>query len=181
MSRLISHSVVIKVIVAGVLFAAPMGLSGCGFSPLYATGSATNAAAAPAAYLDQVYIDNIPDREGQYLRNLLIDRFYSTGRPEQPLYTLSVEKLTETETELDLTKSAEATRAQLRYSGTLVLTDTRNGQEVLRQPLSSITSYNILQSEFSTRVTEDNARLDALKDIARQIELNLSLYFKRLP
>ncbi len=159
-----------------------LGLSGCGFSPLYAENSVTSAATetTPAALLDQVFIESMPDREGQYLRNLLIDRFYASGRPSQPLYTLRIEGLQEQETELDLTKSAEATRAQLRYSGTLIMVQKSNGQEVLRQPLSAITTYNILQSEFATRLTEDNARLDALKDIARQVELNISLYFRRL-
>lgn len=153
-------------------------LSGCGFKPLHGQNSSAQQSNNAAA-LGQIFIDSIPDREGQFLRNELIDRFYQSGRPAQPAYTLQIEKLDETETELDLTKSAEATRAQLRYSGTMILIDRNNGKELLRQPLSAITSYNILQSEFSTRVTEDNARLNALRDIARQIELNLSLYFNK--
>lgn len=139
--------------------------------------SVTNATAEN--HLAQIFIEGIPDREGQYLRNLLIDRFYPDGRPSSPLYTLKIENLQEQETELDLTKSAEATRAQLRYTGEMILVRRDNGQELTRIPLSSITSFNVLQSEFSTRVTKDSARLNALDDLARQIELNLSLYFGR--
>ena len=39
----------------------------------------------------------------------------------------------------------------------------------------------ILGSEFATRVTEDNARQNALDDIARQVEMQLNLFFKREP
>src|SRR5690606_16052602 len=53
---------------------ATLVLAACGFSPVYGTLGQGQSAAAEA-YLSQVSIDNIPDREGQYLRNALIDRF----------------------------------------------------------------------------------------------------------
>lgn len=118
----------------------------------------------------------IPDRSGQILRNFLMDRLYKEGYPAHPSYTLKIEKLSESKGELDITKSAEATRAQLTIRTQMVLLD-QKGEEVLRRPLSSITSYNVLQSEFATRVTEENARNNAISDIARQVELVFSLYF----
>ena len=153
-------------------------LTGCGFAPMYGKHEVTQQSAV-ASGLNDVYIDNIPDRDGQYLRNLLIDRFYSTGRPADPKYTLIVAELNEEKRELDLTKSAETTRAQLRITANIALVDRATGQQVLGRQLLAITSYNILQSEFSTRVTEDNARLNALADLARQIELALALQLTR--
>jgi LPS-assembly lipoprotein len=42
-----------------------------------------------------------------------------------------------------------------------------------------ITSYNVLGNEFATRVTEDNARTNALDELARQAEMHTGLYFRR--
>ncbi len=155
-------------------------LAACGFTPLYGTQGAAGQAETTAA-LGMIHIDNIPDYEGQYLRNALIDRFYKNGRPAGPRYTLSIEPITERRTDLDITKSSDATRAQLRLTTEMKLKEIGTGETVLRRDLTSITSYNILQSQFTTRVSEDNARRNALDDLARQIELQLSLYIRRTP
>ena len=124
-------------------------------------------------------IGNIPDREGQYLRNALIDRFYRSGRPVNAAYDLDIDRITETLVDLDITKSSDATRGQLKVQTRLKLIGRASGSVVLERDVRSITSYNILGSEFATRVTEDNARTNALDDLARQIEMQLNLYFKR--
>lgn len=152
-------------------------LAGCGFSPVYGSK-----AAAPAveATLDQVHIDNIPDRAGQVLRNALIDRFYRNGRPgDAARYTLRVAAIQETRTNLDITKGASATRAQLRLDTQVTLIDNRGMNTVMERRLLAITSYNILQSQFTTRVAEEAARQAALDDLAGQIERHIALHFNR--
>ncbi len=148
-------------------------LTGCGFTPLYGGG------AAPQARFDTVEIGNIPDREGQYLRNALIDRFYTQGRPSSPDHTLVVAPIVESLTDLDITKNSSATRAQLRLSTTMTLLENASGKPVLTRTLTSLNSYNILASQFTTRVSEENVREAALDDLARQIETQMALYFKR--
>ena len=155
-----------------VLLAAPLG--GCGFTPLYGSNSAQNSAAQD--FLSQIAIDNIPDRDGQYLRNRLIDRLHPYGPAAQSRYGLRMGAVQERKTNLDVAKSADATRAQLDISTTLTLRDLSTGREVLRRELSATTSYNILSSQFTTRVSEDNARRNALDDIARQAEQQIMLY-----
>lgn len=160
-----------------LMLACSFFLVSCGFTPLYGTkGAERESSSSLRESFAQVEISLIPDRSGQSLRNLLIDRLYSKGYPINPSYTLKIEKLAEAKGELDITKSAEATRAQLTIRTQMVLLNAK-GVEVLRRPLASITSYNVLQSEFATRVTEENARNNAISDIARQVELALSLYF----
>jgi LPS-assembly lipoprotein len=160
-----------------ILFAVLLSLAACGFRPVYGVNRDTPTGVEEK--LAQVDIANIPDREGQYLRNQLIDRFYRDGRPVDPKYTLNAMNLTETKTDLDITKSSDTTRAQLRETIGYYLVDNTTGETVLSRSAISITSYNVLGSEFATRVTEENARTDALDDLARQIELQLNLYFKR--
>lgn len=154
-------------------------VSGCGWQPLYGENEAASGAAGVSKKLAQVDIANIPDREGQYLRNRLIDRFYRESRPADPSYALTVTPVNEQLIDLDITKAANATRAQMRLATTMVLKDLDTGEILLSRTLRAITSYNILGSEFATRVSENNARENALNDLARQIELQLSLYFKR--
>jgi LPS-assembly lipoprotein len=152
-------------------------VSACGFTPLYAEKSAAPDEAAGSG-LAQIYIDNIPDRDGQYLRNALIDRFYRNGKPQDPRYVLHVSDLDETLTDLDITKSSSATRGQLRLDAYVTLVDHRGGATVMKRKVLSITSYNILQSQFTTRVSEQAARQSALDDLAGQIERQVALFVK---
>lgn len=161
----------------------PLSLSSCGFQPMYGDYSpaaqAVNdgtAAQANARFAD-VYIDNIPDRSGQFLRNALIDRLYRSGRPANPLYTLKFRPLNEMIRELDVTEDAETTRSQLRLKTEMSLVDNATNKSVMSRELYASFSFNELGSRFATRVTEEDARAAALNDIARQVELNLMLYF----
>jgi LPS-assembly lipoprotein len=167
-----------RLLAALALLAAAVPLAACGFSPLYGENAAENAPSVRAAEND-IFIDNIPDEPGQYLRNALIDRFYSAGRPQDAAYTLVVSPIEERREDLDLTKSSDATRSQLRLRARIQLRDNRAGKVLLARELRAITSYNILDSQFTTRVSEENARRAALNDLARQIETQIALYFKR--
>jgi LPS-assembly lipoprotein len=152
-----------------------LALSACGFRPLYGTSAKVDNGSV-AHTLAQVQIDNIPEREGQYLRNALIDRFYSAGRPTDPVYTLQVTNLREALTDLDITKSSSATRAQMRIDADIILIDHRGAQTAMTRRLVAITSYNVLDSRFTTRVSEEAARQSALDDLAGQIERHLALF-----
>lgn len=150
-------------------------------------GSAANAPSVSGttaeAGLDQVEIANIRDAQGVFLRNALIDRFYRNGYPSNPRYELQIGTITESKTSLDITTSSETTRAQLTQTSTLTLLDRQSGSNkpVLSRALSSISSYNILESEYATRVSEQSARESALEDMARQAELQISLFLNRKP
>ncbi len=167
-------------LLVGMAIITIFALSACGFRPVYGNYSGGKAAEGNSAntMMGQITIANIPDRSGQFLRNALIDRLHANGEPDSALYTLKIEPLVETKKELDITKSSEATRAQLRIKTHMVLVD-KNGNHFVSRDLSSMSSYNVLESEFATRVTENAARENAINDIARQVERNLALYFNR--
>lgn len=163
------------------IFAACGLLASCGFQPMYATQPVFPQGQEQAdvqAAMTQIEISNIPDRSGQYLRNALIDRFYRDGRPQSARYTLNIGNIEESIIDLDITKNSDATRGQLRLDSELTLIDNQTQQTVLERDLRSITSYNILTSEFATRVSEDNTRQNALDDLARQVELHLSIFLQ---
>jgi LPS-assembly lipoprotein len=153
-------------------------LAACGFTPMYGSGAGSSGVSAPQG-LDKVDIALIPDESGVYLRNLLIDSFYRGGYPSSPTHVLQVENLREHEYSLDITRASEATRKQIRLTATLKLVERATGKLALTRPLTAITSYNVLGSQFTTRVSENDAREAALTDLARQIETQTALYFKR--
>lgn len=150
-------------------------LAACGFKPLHTAGTSDS---VRAEYND-IYIDNIPEEKGQFLRNELIDRLYTQGRPVDPSYILKVSSIQERRTNLDITISADTTRAQLRLDTTLRLLDKETNELLMTRDIYAITSYNILQSQFTTKVSQENARNNALIDLADQIDLHLGLYFSR--
>lgn len=152
-------------------------LASCGFSPMY--GKPENSAYTKADMISNVAIANIPNRDGQYLRNALIDRLYLHGRPATPDYTLHIKDLNEQLRDLDITIDSDATRGQLRLDARLELINTQTDKIVLERNIYSIASYNILASEFTNRVSEQSTREHALDDLARQAELQINLYFQR--
>lgn len=165
------------------LFTIGLAINGCGFTPVYGTKSGGAGQKSVSSALNSVAINPVPDREGQYLRNALIDRFYVSGTPADPAYELNIDPVQERRIELDITETADTTRAQLRLRTQITLTrleeGERRGRVVLSRDLTAITSYNVLSSQFTTRVSEENARDNGLEELARQIERQLSLYFTR--
>ena len=151
-------------------------ITACGFHPVYGVNKYTNVSVEE--HLAQIQIGNIKDREGQHLRNALIDRFYRDGRPAYPLYSLSVVDLNERITELDITKDAESTRGQLQTTARIILHD-QDGEALLERTLSSTASFNVLASEFTNRVSEQATRENTLNELARQIEQQIALFFKK--
>lgn len=153
-------------------------LSSCGFSPMYAQNK-ENESTSISANLNEIDISIIPDRSGQFLRNELIDRFYQNGYLAAPKYRLDVSPINERIEDFDITIESEATRQQIRLSTIITLINLETNKPVLSRSLYSITSNNILESEFSTLITEQSARDAALNDLARQIERQVALHFSK--
>ncbi len=151
-------------------------VSACGFHPVYGVNKYTSVGVEER--LQAITIDNIPNREGQYLRNQLIDQFYRNGRPNNAHYRLAITPIQEIERDLDVTIDSDTTRGQLRLTTTMNLIDTQNGEVLLTRNLRSIASFNIIESQFANRVSEQDTRENLLKDLARQIEEQIALYFK---
>lgn len=144
-----------------------LALSGCGFRPLYAPPSALDTGTATS--LAAVEISSIPDQSGVALRNHLLDRLHAHGATT-PQYQLTVNPVSETREDLDITVDEDATRSQLRHTTSMTLTRLSTGEVLVQRSMYAIASYNILESRFATRVAAQNARDNNLDDLARQIE-----------
>jgi LPS-assembly lipoprotein len=152
-----------------LLFAA-----GCGYRPLYAQrgvegGTVSNELAA-------IKINAIPDRIGQQLYNMLRDGLTPQGKPEKPIYVLSV-SLSETNERLFYEEDETATRSNLTLRATYTLARIDNGQIVTQGLSRAQTSYDILAANvaFATVTSEDDARVRSARAISDDVRARLAL------
>ena len=153
-------------------------LSGCGFQPVYGSFSNATADGVYPQFRD-INIAIIPDREGQILRNELIDRLHAGKNVGRTAYTLRVSGIDIRKRDFVIRETSDATRSDIRLLIDFRLIDKQGNKAVLERQLKAFGSYNILDNQFATRVSRDNATKNALTDLARQIERELALYFER--
>lgn len=147
-------------------------LASCGFHPMY---GARDAGTPVAAALNNVAIDGIPNREGQTLRNELIDRMYGKGRPKNPKYHLHV-TLQSTEEGIGLLPNAITTLTELTLTADYALTD-ESGNNVMEGTARTVANYNQLEEQYGTLAAREGAFQRSLNEIADQIVNRVSLYF----
>jgi LPS-assembly lipoprotein len=165
-----------RVLRAGVAVAAAAVMApGCGFRPLYGQrpdGSTTT------DRLSVIAITNIRDRRGQQLRNLLIDRFYADGRPAQALYRLDV-VLDSYEAKIGVQKDASAVRSQLTIAATYNLVNMADGRSLQQGVSRSLISYNILDDQYATWSSLNDAYQRGLEQIAEDLTVRSALVLDR--
>lgn len=149
-------------------------LTACGYRPVYGSRSTS----IGSDKLQYVAIDEIGDRSGQELRNLLIDRFYRVGRPSHPKYRLAI-NLTSATVSTAIQKDTTATRAQMSLVASYTLFNSSNGKALFSTNSRSIVDFNILSTQYGTLVTEQDATDRGISQIADDIALRLALYFDR--
>lgn len=147
-------------------------LSACGFEPMHAAGTSV----MPTAGIE---ITNIPDRDGQYLRNQLIDRLNINERPTNSPYQLKFSPLSKTVINLGIEKTATATRAQIQFSTQMQLVEKKTGKVLLQRPLRATGAYNLLDNQLATLTSQQNTTENLLQEISDDAVTELSLYFRR--
>lgn len=151
-------------------------LGACGFQPVY--GDRGLHTATTVAH-NRISIANIPDRDGQYLRNQLIDHLYQRGAPANALYTLKIAPLSKEITDIGIRKDASSTRGQMDIRTQLTLVDNATGAVVLKRQLHSVGGYNQLDNQFATLVSREALTENVLREISDNIVTELNLFFHR--
>lgn len=152
-------------------------LACCGFKPVYGTHGASGL--ATAARQGGIEIANIPDREGQRLRNFLIDRLYLGGRPANAPFILSVAPLETELTNLGIRKDATSTRGMLQVSTTMTLVARDTNKIVLERSVRAVGGYNQLDNRFATLVAQENLTDHMLEELSDSIVTEIALYLNR--
>lgn len=158
---------------------AALTLGGCGFSPVYAKA---DAAPAMQTQLENVEVGMIADREGQYLRNALLDQMGSTtaGTAGQR-YFLRIYNLKQEDLAFGIRKDASATRGDVIITATMELIDTQTNTPVLTRDLRTRGGYNRMDNLYGAQISEQDTTERLLDEMAERAVTELTLYFNRTP
>lgn len=150
------------------VFAAAPLLAACGFEPLHAQRGSV-------AALPPIRVEPIPERQGQILRNYLLDRLAPRGEAGAQGYALSI-KLFEPRQVLALRRDDVISRMSYSAIASYDLIDAA-GKRVTAGSSSFSTDYEITNSEYATLTALQNARERVLElvadDIRNQIAVQL--------
>jgi LPS-assembly lipoprotein len=124
----------------------------------------------------RIYVEPIAEKTGFELRNSLIDLLNSDGQAGGKDYRLTI-TLANSNQGVALQNDANITRYNDTLTATYVLTDL-NGKPVTHGAQTSLSSYNVAQSPYSTISAQQDADKRAADDIAQRIQLDLGVFFR---
>ena len=159
-----------------ILLCLGLALAGCGYHPLYGQRGADNASVVDEMAL--IRIEAIPDRIGQQMYNMLRERLNPYGKPEQAKYALAI-ALTETRENLFLEKDETATRANLTLKASFILRRLDDGSVITTGSSRSVSSYDILSSQFASVISQEDARERCARAISDDMRTRLALALQR--
>lgn len=142
-------------------------LGGCSFQPLL----------KDRPELSSIKIDSIPEREGQILKNHLLDMMTPEGSPQSSKYRLKV-ILEGTNRDTQYFKDATPGRTEVTLKANISLIDSKTGKEVFKKTTEANSSFAIdNSSDYANVVYEENSKSKILRILAEQIKLQLASYF----
>lgn len=156
-------------------------LSACGFTPLHQKQADLT---DRQVFIGQMEISRIADREGQIVRNHLIDLMdpVHQGKPPQPDSFLNV-RLDISKTSLAVRKDGTTSRYQINVDAFVILTDKDRKKQLLNEKVRAINSYSIGElsagAAYSTAVSEKDALHKTLRLIAEEINMLVKSYSLR--
>lgn len=156
------------------LIVAASVVSACGYKPLY--GQSTNAPGAQR-HLESINVKPIPDRIGQMMRTALMRGLSPRAKRSVHAYDISI-TLDESISTLAVERNAFATRANLSLTANYELTRRADHFSLAAGSVKSVSSYNILASDFATKSARDDSRKRAIEDVSNTLRTRLAIYFQ---
>ena len=157
-------------------------LTACGFRPMY--GSGGGEAPVLRQELASVFVETIPERSGQLLRNRLIEQLGFGNDPAAPRYTLNVQ-LSESTSSLGIREDATSSYGRLSISARYVLKDTTTGKAILTDTTRAFSGFTIVDSEYAALTAQRDARQKLLQQLAellaRRVAVKLSAVESPIP
>ena len=161
-------SKIVPALIAPLFLAAALALSGCGFTPLYATPGLSGGLAS-------IQVVAPEGRMGYLLRESLDDEFaHQPG--ETPAYRLEL-SLDQTRTPLGLRVDDVADRYQVTMAVTYALVDIASGQVATRGQASSFVSYDVAGQPYQAIAARQDVQQRAANEVAHRIQLDLARWF----
>ena len=154
-----------------------LSLAGCGFRPLYddrPRGEGLPAAQALAA----TRVATIPDRQGQILRNAIIQRL-GNGPGVAPRYELHV-ALTIRRELLGVRRDETASRQRVNATADFTLRPLRAGDPVFASRAFAVDAFNITPNEFfAAQLSGEAAEARVAERLAEDIVAQIAAFYAR--
>ncbi len=148
-----------------------LSLAGCGFTPVYGKNNGLNSAGAKK--LAQVRVEPIIEREGQILRNTLLDKLNPTGTSAPAAYVLQVSFSTEL-----VPIAIQIDRSVSRYTRNLYasmqLVRLSDNKVLLENNIRRTASYNVSKSDFATYAASQDTVQRGMQELAADIALRVA-------
>jgi LPS-assembly lipoprotein len=149
-----------------------LALSGCGYHALYGD----QADSASLEELGSVYIAPVSSRDGQVLRNYLIERLNQNEQPGYPAHTLAI-ALQIQSTGIALSRDNTTSRTNITAVANFILSDAATNKPVLKGVIRATTSYDVLQSDYATLVSREDAVNRTLREVSDEMRTRVAVYF----
>jgi len=151
-----------------------LGLSGCGWTPIYADREA-----GPAdEILRAIAVAPIPERIGQKLALALRESLNPTGVATPQLYILRT-TLQTARSDLGIQSYGLGTRGKIDIFANYVLTDTKSRATLLSASSHVAESFDILANEYGAIVAENDADTRAIEELRRDMLGQLTVFMQR--
>ena len=156
-----------RVIISAALAAAALGLSACGFTPLYATPGVSS-------QLTAVEVTTPPGRTGQLIREHLDD---ALGRSKgvAPRYKMDL-SLSETRYPRGVRVDNVATRYEYVLTANYIVTALPSGAPVKRGATRVEVTYDSADQPYASIAAQQDAQDRAAAEAARKIQLELAAW-----
>jgi LPS-assembly lipoprotein len=153
-------------------------LAACGFHPLYAP------AGAPDAALSEVFVDVIPDRPGQLLRQALQERLDGSDDAAAKRFVLSV-SYTPHVIGIGIQNDNSSTRTRVTGDATWSLRAVgavAGTTQITGGTVRALDGYNVVDEQFFySDLSLDATYRRVAESVADQITQALAVYFRRHP
>lgn len=150
---------------------------GCGFRPLYYAEDGKNSIQQEQ---QRIFIDEIETRQGQQLRRQLLSSLNPDGEVKNPKYRLSVKLNPVSISELGTAKDALATRYRITYTLNFTLSSYPEGRTLLKDTLSTFSSYDVLTSPYSSDEAREAMSARLMQTLGTDISIRVAAYLKRI-
>ncbi|HEY2621526.1 MAG TPA: LPS assembly lipoprotein LptE [Acetobacteraceae bacterium] len=154
-------------------------LSGCGFQPVYMPTASGNAGVAQRE-LAAIYVDLIPDRPGQVMRQALQERFERDGSGVAHRYDLTVGFSVSGEG-IAIQPDSSVTRIRMIGNANWTLVAQDPGRTKLSSGYAkAVDGLNIIDTQYFAMDLENEAITRRLANaLADQITIQLAAYFRK--
>ena len=149
-----------------------LSLAGCGYRPLYSSGSDGRGVVDS---LSSIAIQEPGSRAGQLVRNSLLSSMRPAGTAQQNLYKLVLKPEVVQSTLVEQTLPG-IKRMRLRLTVSYQLIEVSSASEVNSGKTFSAVSYDVIREPVADLQAESNATSRAAQEVAADIHTRLAAY-----